>query len=88
MKAYVNVHDDSGQRLPEVATNDPDYSTDVFQSVTAQADEMVQHIIAANDPAAARASAVAPPRGSARRPSPASLADPVAPSNLPVALSE
>ena len=53
MKAYVNVHDDSGQRLPEVATNDPDYSTDVFRSVTAQADDMVQRIIAANDPAAA-----------------------------------
>jgi len=87
MKAYVNVRDDSGQRLPEVATNDPDYSTDVFQSVAAQADEMVQQIIAANDPAAAR------PAGAHRLAArvsdgPALLADPVAPSNLPVALSE
>ncbi|HEV2271457.1 MAG TPA: HlyD family efflux transporter periplasmic adaptor subunit [Steroidobacteraceae bacterium] len=57
MKAYVNVRYDGGQRLPEVATNDADYSTDVFQSVTAQADEMVQQIIAANAPGASRASA-------------------------------
>jgi membrane fusion protein (multidrug efflux system) len=54
MKAYVNVRDDDGQRLPEVASNDRDYSTDVFQSVTAQADAMVQQIIAANDPDAVR----------------------------------
>jgi len=52
MKAYVNVHDDGGQRLPEVATNDRDYSTDVFQSVAAQADQAVQQIIAANVPGA------------------------------------
>ena len=57
MKAYVDVRDDGGQRLPEVATNDRDYSTDVFQSVTAQADEMVQQIIAANAPGAARSGA-------------------------------
>ena len=57
MKAYVNVRDDSGQRLPEVASNDRDYSTDVFQSVTAQADQMVQQIIAANDPSAVRSGA-------------------------------
>ena len=50
MKAYVNVRDDSGQRLPQVATNDRDYSTDVFQSVAAQADDMVRQIIAANEP--------------------------------------
>ena len=56
MKAYVNVHDDAGQRLPQVASNEPDYSTDVFQSVTAQADAMVQQIIAANDPSAVRSS--------------------------------
>ncbi len=88
MKAYVNVRDDGGQRLPEVATNDPDYSTDVFQSVTAQADEMVQQIIAANDPAAARTSGVAPPRGSSRRSGRHPSPTPLAPSNLPVALSE
>ncbi len=73
---------DSGQRLPEVATNDPDYSTDVFQSVTVQADERVQQIIAANDPAAARAN------GSHRLAARGVIADPLAPSNLPVALSE
>src|SRR5579863_7104218 len=33
MKAYVNVRDDSGQRLPEVASAVHDYSTDVFRSV-------------------------------------------------------
>ena len=54
MKAYVNVRDDVGQRLPQVGGNDRDYSTDVFQSVAAQADQMVQQIIAANVPAAAR----------------------------------
>ncbi|HEY2036389.1 MAG TPA: HlyD family efflux transporter periplasmic adaptor subunit [Steroidobacteraceae bacterium] len=54
MKAYVNVRDDSGQRLPEVVSNDRDYSTDVFQSVTAQAEQMVQQIITANDPDAVR----------------------------------
>ncbi|MFZ0501785.1 MAG: efflux RND transporter periplasmic adaptor subunit [Steroidobacteraceae bacterium] len=87
MKAYVNVRDDGGQRLPEVATNDTDYSTDVFQSVTAQADEMVHQIIAANDPTAARASASH--RLAARVGGGATvLADPLAPSNLPVALSE
>ena len=57
MKAYVNVRDDAGQRLPEVASNDRDYSTDVFQSVTVQADRMVQQIIAANDPGAGRSGA-------------------------------
>ncbi|MFI4909986.1 MAG: HlyD family secretion protein, partial [Steroidobacterales bacterium] len=57
MKAYVNVRDDGGQRLPEVATNEADYSTDVYQSVTAQADAMVRQIIAANAPSAVRASA-------------------------------
>ncbi len=87
MKAYVNVRDDGGQRLPEVATNDPGYSTDVFQSVTAQADEMVQQIIAANDPTAARQGASH--RLAARVAGGSSvLADPVVPSNLPVALSE
>ncbi|HEX3843479.1 MAG TPA: HlyD family efflux transporter periplasmic adaptor subunit [Steroidobacteraceae bacterium] len=54
MKAYVNVHDDDGQRLPQVASNDHDYSTDVFRSVTVQADAMVRQIIAANDPSAVR----------------------------------
>ena len=57
MKAYVNVHDDNGQRLPQVAVNERDYSTDVFQSVAAQADTTVQQISSANAPVAGRASA-------------------------------
>ena len=57
MKAYVSVRDDDGQRLPEVATNARDYSTDVFQSVAAQADRAVQQIIAANEPGTDRSSA-------------------------------
>jgi membrane fusion protein, multidrug efflux system len=54
MKAYVDVRDDSGRRLPEVAGDAHDYSTDVFRSVAAQADAAVQQIIAANDPGAVR----------------------------------
>jgi membrane fusion protein (multidrug efflux system) len=50
MKAYVDIRHARGQRLPEVAKNDRDYSTDVFQSVSAQADEAVRRIIAENDP--------------------------------------
>lgn len=57
MKAYVDIRDASGQRLPEVAKDDHDYSTNVFQSVTAQADRTVRRIIAENDPGATRASA-------------------------------
>jgi len=57
MKAYVNVREDSGQRLPEVAGNDHDYSTDVFQSVAGQADATVRRIIAANEPVASRQNA-------------------------------
>ncbi len=55
MKASVNVRDDSGRRLPEVASDDHHYSTDVFKSVAAQADQTVRRVIAANDPRAARA---------------------------------
>jgi membrane fusion protein (multidrug efflux system) len=87
MKAYVNVRDDNGQRLPQVASNDHDYATDVFQSVTMQADETVREIIAANVPAARRPSAshrlAARLGGGASR-----LAAPAAPSVVPVALSE
>jgi membrane fusion protein, multidrug efflux system len=57
MKAYVNVRDDSGLRLPEVANNAHDYSTDVFQSAAARADQAVQQIIAANAPGMARSGA-------------------------------
>jgi len=87
MKAYVNVHDDSGQRLPQVATNDHDYSTDVFQSVAAQADEAVHQIIAANEPGAERSNASH--RLAARVGAGSTvLARPAASPELPVSLSE
>ena len=81
MKAYVDVRDDSGQRLPEVASNAHDYSTDVFQSVAAQADAAVRQIIAANDPGAVRGRAphrLAARLGSATLAPPAASASPVA----------
>jgi membrane fusion protein (multidrug efflux system) len=87
MKAYVNVHDDDGQRLPEVATNDRDYSTDVFQSVSAQADATVRQIIAANDPQAPRASAAHRLARGFGAGSPQILAAPV-PAASPVALRD
>jgi membrane fusion protein (multidrug efflux system) len=88
MKAYVNVRDDNGLRLPEVASNDHDYSTDVFQSVAAQADETVRQIIAANVPVVGRSSA--PHRLAARLGAggTAELHAPPPPSAVPVALSE
>jgi membrane fusion protein (multidrug efflux system) len=85
MKAYVNVRDDSGQRLPQVASNDPDYSTDVFASAAARADAAVQQIIAANEPGAPRSGA--PHRLAARLGSGSVPAAPV-PSAPAVALSE
>jgi membrane fusion protein, multidrug efflux system len=88
MKAYVDVRDDNGQRLPEVANDVPDYSTDVFHSVAAQADETVRQIIAANDPRASRSGA---PHRLASRLGGGSgmLVAPVpAPSVAPVALSD
>ncbi|MGH8149682.1 MAG: HlyD family efflux transporter periplasmic adaptor subunit [Steroidobacteraceae bacterium] len=56
MKAYIDVRNDGGARLPEVASQAPDASTDVFSSADRQAAGLVQRIIAENDPAAARAS--------------------------------
>jgi membrane fusion protein (multidrug efflux system) len=52
MKAEVNVRDESGVRLPQVASNNVAYSTDVFHSTDESADARVQAIIAANDAAA------------------------------------
>jgi membrane fusion protein (multidrug efflux system) len=86
MKAYVNIRDDNGQRLPQVAVNDRDNSTDVFQSVAAQADTTVRQIISANAPAAGRSSAghrLAARLGTGTT----ALAAPARPT-LPVALSE
>src|ERR1700722_9184013 len=51
MKAEVNVHNDSGVRLPQLASNNVAYSTDVFHSTDESADARVQAIIAANDSA-------------------------------------
>jgi membrane fusion protein, multidrug efflux system len=86
MKAYVNVHDDDGQRLPEVVSNDRDYSTDVFQSVAAQADATVRQIIAANDPTAGRSGA--PHRVAARLGAGSQILAAPAPATAPVALSD
>ena len=86
MKAYVNVRDDNGQRLPQVATNDRDYSTDVFQSVAAQANATVQQIISANAPMEARASASH--RFAARLGAGSAVLATPAAATLPVALSE
>jgi membrane fusion protein (multidrug efflux system) len=86
MKAYVNVREDNGQRLPQVAVNDHDYSTDVFQSVAAQADTRVQQIISANVPAAARAGAGH--RLAVRLGAGATVLAAPARSTLPVGLSE
>jgi len=86
MKAYVNVRDDSGQRLPEVAGNDRDYSTDVFQSVAAQANATVQQIISANAPMEARSSASH--RFAARLGAGSTVLATPAPASVPVALSE
>ena len=49
MKAEVNVRDESGVRLPQLASNTVAYSTDVFHSTDQSADTRVQEIIAAND---------------------------------------
>ena len=51
MKAEVNVRDESGVRLPQLASNTVAYSTDVFRSTDQLADTRVQEIIAANDSA-------------------------------------
>jgi len=88
MKAYVNVRDDSGQRLPQVATNDRDYSTDVFQSVAAQADDMVRQIIAANEPGEAGRSGAPHHRLAARLGAGAPILAAPLPSASPVSLSE
>jgi membrane fusion protein (multidrug efflux system) len=88
MKAYVNVRDDSGQRLPQVAGNDRDYSTDVFQSVAARADDMVNQIIAANEPGVGARRSSAPHRLAARLGGGAQILAAPLPSITPVALSE
>ena len=49
MKAEVNVRDENGARLPQLANNSVAYSTDVFRSTDQLADARVQKIIAAND---------------------------------------
>jgi membrane fusion protein, multidrug efflux system len=51
MRAEVNVRNDSGVRLPQLASNNVAYSTAVFHSTDESADARVQAIIAANDSA-------------------------------------
>lgn len=53
MKAVVNVRDESGVRLPQLASNTVAYTTDVFQPTDVSADARVHAIIAANDSAVA-----------------------------------
>jgi membrane fusion protein, multidrug efflux system len=55
MKAYIDVRDDRGPRLPETASRETSTSTDVFSSADYQAARVVRQIIAENDPVAARA---------------------------------
>ncbi len=52
MKAEVNVRNRDGVRLPQLASNQVAYATDVFQSTDRSADARVQEIIAANDSSA------------------------------------
>lgn len=49
MKAEVDVSNDRGERLPQLASNSVAYSTDVFHSTDRLADARVQDIITAND---------------------------------------
>lgn len=49
MKAEVDVRNEQGDRLPQLASNTVAYSTDVFRSTDEVADTRVQEIIAAND---------------------------------------
>jgi membrane fusion protein, multidrug efflux system len=53
MRAEVDVHDENGVRLPQLARSNVAYSTDVFHSKDESADARVRAIIAANDPASA-----------------------------------
>jgi len=48
MRAEVDVHNTDGSRLPQLANNAANYSTDVFHSTDKLADGRVQAIIAAN----------------------------------------
>ncbi len=48
MKVQIDTHDRNGPRLPELAQNVPTYSTDVFGSPDALADQRVRTIIALN----------------------------------------
>lgn len=49
MKVEVNVRNNTGERLPQLANNQVAYATDVFRSTDQSADAKVREIIAAND---------------------------------------
>ena len=66
MRADVDVRDQSGPRLSQLASAATPWSTDVFGSSDAQADARVAAIISANEPASAHAATS--PRQSDRRP--------------------
>jgi len=74
MKAEVDVSHDQGERLPQLASNAPAYSTDVFHSTDELADARAQAIIAANDPTVADPDKGGTERGIAHRDSPHKLA--------------
>jgi membrane fusion protein (multidrug efflux system) len=57
MKAEVNVRNNTGARLPQLANNQVAYATDVFQSTDASADARVREIIVANNSGAVPAGA-------------------------------
>ncbi len=79
MKATIDVRDDRGPRLPEVARLAADASTHVFRSADRRAERLVRRIIAENDPAAARAARARRPPGKGRTPHRASRSSGFAP---------
>jgi membrane fusion protein, multidrug efflux system len=73
MKAEVNIHDASGVRLPQLASNDVAYSTDVFHSTDESADARVREIIAANDAGAPSNNRLARAKARPARPTPVAV---------------
>jgi membrane fusion protein (multidrug efflux system) len=63
MKVEVDVRNNTGARLPQLANNQAGYVTDVFQSTDQSADARVREIVAANDSGAAPMSAERPEAG-------------------------
>ena len=62
MQVEVDTHDHGGERLPQLVQSARAYTTDVFGSVDATADERVKTIIAANEGASAPVAQAHAPR--------------------------